>query len=685
MKPVKGISIRTSHRLWAYALCGVMFLLVAFSSGVTDLLTRTVRVGVYQNEPKIFTNKDGKPSGFFIDLLEKIASQEGWSLVYVQCEWAACLQALEDGQIDLMPDVAFSTEREVIFDFHKIPVIESWSRVYASAGSKINRISDLNGKRIAVLDGSIQESVFQQLMDGFGYKVTLVRADSYDQVFSLAENGSADAAISNQLYGDYSHLKFGLLKTSIDFNPADLYFATAQGSNSDLLEGIDRNLGKWISDPNSPYYSTLGNWTSKEPFRVPEYVFWVIGSIGGLLLAASGMIYLLRQQVRVRTNTLQQANTDLQKSEQRYHTLARISPVGIFRTDPNGNTNYVNPKWSVISGLSADHALGEGWLAAVHPEDRERLSRGWHKSTRLQQESSSDYRFIHPDGRVAWVQGQAVPEMNSEDQIIGYVGTITDITDRKQAENEIYTLNAELEQRVEERTWQLQAANKELESFSYSVSHDLRAPLRAISGFSEIISRRHRADLNEEGQHYVDNIVQASERMGQLIDDLLNYARIGRTGVRSEPVSIDSLVREITRNMQYYLTEIHGTLTVAENLPFVTGDQTLLSQVFTNLLENAFKYHKASVPPQVSLTFHNEDQHVVFQVSDNGIGIALECQEKIFNMFQRLHSEEEYPGTGVGLATVRKSVELLQGSVWVESKPGEGSTFFVRLKRSENQ
>ena len=169
--------------------------------------------------------------------------------------------------------------------------------------------------------------------------------------------------------------------------------------------------------------------------------------------------------------------------------------------------------------------------------------------------------------------------------------------------------------------------------------------------------------------------------MGQLIDDLLTYARLGRTGVRREPVSLASLVNEISRNMQSRLAEIHGTLNIAENLPTVTGDQTLLSQVFTNLLENAFIYHNPDVPPQVSLTYYNEDKHVVVKVSDNGIGIPLEYQEKIFNMFQRLHSEEEYPGTGIGLATVRKSVELLGGSVWVESKVGEGSTFFVRLPK----
>jgi len=507
----------------------------------------------------------------------------------------------------------------------------------------------------------------------------------------------------------------------------------------------------------------------------------------------------------------QRAELLLRESEERFQTLARISPVGIFRTDPNGATTYVNPKWCDISGLSFDRALGDGWLDAVHPDDKEDLSKGWQESTQLNRASFSDYRFVHPDGAIAWVMGQAVPEMNSENQMVGYIGTITDITkrkraeaalqaserqlsqmyasisdvlfylavepgdrfrfisvnlaflnatgltedrivgklvqevipepalalalgnykeairtkkavgweevsvnpagkkygeasvapildangnctrligavhditDRKRAEEEIRKLNAQLEQRVKERTARLTAANKDLESFSYSVSHDLRAPLRAINGFASIISRRHRAELGEEGQHYVDNIVQASEQMGHLIDDLLTYSRLGREGVRHAPVPLASLMIEIRKNMQSRLEEIHGAIEIAEGLPSIISDQTLLNQIFTNLLENAITFHKPDLPPMVAITWQIEDDQVIVQVSDNGIGIPAEYQDKIFIMFQRLHSEDEYPGTGIGLANVKKSVELLGGSVWLESKVGEGSTFFVRLPKA---
>jgi len=671
----------TRRRSWVYGLCVGIFLALGFSPITTINEALTVRVGIYQNPPKIFTDENGRPSGFFVDLLDKIAAQENWTLVYVPCEWTACLQALEDGQIDLMPDVAYTPERDAVFDFHKIPVIESWSRVYASGRSSIVDIPDLNGKRVATLAGSVQETVFKELMDGFGYSVTIIPTSSFEQAFALAQNGGADAAISNQLFGDYFYQQYGLVKTIIDFNPAKLYYATAQGKNGNLLEAIDRNLGQWIPKPNSPYYTTLGKWSPKEPYKFPKAGYWAIGITAGLLLASLGIIYLLRQQVSARTRKLEQMNTELRESQERYQTLTRISPVGIFRTDANGSTTYVNPKWIAISGLLYEKALGDGWLDAIHPDDKEKVRRGWQKSTIQHQASYSDYRFVRPDGTLAWVMGQAVAEMDSENRVIGYVGTITDITERKQAEEEISKLNAELELRVKERTAQLESANKELESFSYSVSHDLRAPLRAISGFSEIIARRHRPNLNEEGQHYVDNIVQASERMGHLIDDLLTYARLGRTGVRHEPVSLSALLDEINRNMQGYTTEIHGTLIIPDSLPAVIGDQTLLLQVFTNLLENAFKYHKPGVSPMVTLSYEKEDGFVIVKIADNGIGIPLEYQEKIFNMFQRLHSEEEYPGTGIGLATVRKSVNLLGGRVWVESTPGTGSVFFVRLPK----
>ncbi len=422
-------------RTWAILLSAFMFSMLAFSSGSAFRQSRTVRVGVYQNEPKIFMDQNGHAAGIFIDLLNAIAVQEGWTMVYVPCEWAACLQDLQNGQIDLMPDVAYSGERDAIFDFHQTPILESWSVVYANRSSSINNLSQLDGKRLAVLDGSIQQTDFGQMMTGYGFKTTLVPADSLDQVFELAEKGSVDAAIANIFFGDYFYQTYGLVKTTIVFDPTTLYYASAQGRNHDLLDVIDRHMNQWLQQPNSTYYTVLKRWGAQPPTNpVSQVLIWVVGVILVLFIAAAGMAILLRHQVGVRTRKLKQANAELQESQAQYQTLARISPVGIFRTDSNGATTYVNPQWCQISGLQKDKALGDGWLAAVHPGDREKLGRGWQDAAQQHQSSYSDYRFIRPDGSIGWVMGQAVPELNAENQIIGYVGTITDITARKRAE-----------------------------------------------------------------------------------------------------------------------------------------------------------------------------------------------------------------------------------------------------------
>jgi signal transduction histidine kinase len=247
---------------------------------------------------------------------------------------------------------------------------------------------------------------------------------------------------------------------------------------------------------------------------------------------------------------------------------------------------------------------------------------------------------------------------------------------------EVQERNLELEQRtrqLEERTSELENANRQLESFSYSVSHDLRAPLRAISGFALILAQRHRDSLNPQAQHYLDNIVEASTHMGRLIDDLLSYSRLGRSAIAINPVSLKMVMDQIIRSLQPRAIESGARFDIPQDLPLVQGDATLLSQIFTNLLDNALLYRKAGVPARVTLTWQRGGNDIVVSVTDNGIGIADKYFDAIFKVFERLHNQDAFPGTGIGLAVVKKSVELQGGKVWVTSVPGAGSTFHVQL------
>lgn len=243
----------------------------------------------------------------------------------------------------------------------------------------------------------------------------------------------------------------------------------------------------------------------------------------------------------------------------------------------------------------------------------------------------------------------------------------------------ILAANQQLERRVQERTAELRTVNEELESFAYSVSHDLRAPLRAVSGFAQILARRHRDDLNEEGRHYMDNVVAASARMGALIDDLLQYSRVGRSVVRSQPVPLAPLVQQICGTLGNRIDSSGAQVEVVEPLATPVGDATLVGQILANLLENALTYRRPEVAPRIRVAAQQEGGSVVIEVEDNGIGIPEEYQQKVFEVFQRLHSDEQYPGTGIGLSIVRKAARMMGGEVTVESQPSRGSTFKVRL------
>jgi hypothetical protein len=237
----------------------------------------------------------------------------------------------------------------------------------------------------------------------------------------------------------------------------------------------------------------------------------------------------------------------------------------------------------------------------------------------------------------------------------------------------------ELEKRVDERTKELKSKNKELETFTYTVSHDLKAPLRGISGYATLLMEDYSNQLDDEARRYLDNLVNSSERMSQLIEDLLAYSRVERREIKKSTVNLNEMVDKITTEYQ------HGLL--AENLQFkkeieydtVFTDQEALSQALRNLIDNAVKFTRERQNPQIWIRSEQLEDHCLISVEDNGIGFDMKYYDKIFEIFQRLHLSEDYPGTGVGLAVVRKAVERLGGKIWAVSTPGEGSTFFMEL------
>jgi light-regulated signal transduction histidine kinase (bacteriophytochrome) len=281
-------------------------------------------------------------------------------------------------------------------------------------------------------------------------------------------------------------------------------------------------------------------------------------------------------------------------------------------------------------------------------------------------------------GSIYWVDTTIVPIMNKEGKPRQYIAIRADITDLKLAREEVHKLNDELEHRVAQRTAQLETANKELEAFSYSVSHDLRAPLRHISGFSRMLEEELGATLGPDARHHLDRIQSGIQKMGLLVDELLNLARVGRHVLRPQPTPLNSIVAEVITMLEPDSEVRHVTWLIAD-LPAVECDAVLVKQVFQNLLANALKFTRPRADVVIEVSCEEEDGQPVFMVRDNGVGFSMKYAGKLFGVFQRLHRSDEFEGTGIGLVTVQRIVRKHGGRVWVNAEVDKGAAFYFTL------
>lgn len=307
------------------ALCRLSLLLI-LPWGRPVFASEYIRVGLYPNPPKVFRSADGKPSGFFVDILNAIAQKADWQLEYVDCEWDACLQSLEQGDIDLMPDVAYSEQRDRRFDFHHEVVLSNWTLLYAKDPLPFTSFLDLDKKRIAVIAGSIQYSSIKKQVAAFGITPIFIELDNSVETFKAVSEGRADAALVNRLYGLEYAPRYRLQPTHILVNASHLYFATAQGRNAELLATIDQQLTDLKAKANSPYYRALSRWIEPlESNTFPLRLVWLAEALGAILLLLGLHNLLLRRAIKRHTAVLKDRNQELLESETMFHTLFKTS------------------------------------------------------------------------------------------------------------------------------------------------------------------------------------------------------------------------------------------------------------------------------------------------------------------------------------------------------------------------
>jgi PAS domain S-box-containing protein len=935
---------------------------------------RTIRVGVYENAPKIYTAADGTVTGFWPALINAIAQKEGWEIVWVPGTWEEGLDRLAKNKIDIMPDTGWTEERNQQFSFSTDTVLASWSNLYVTKGSSIETILDLEGKKIAGLNGSINfdgPEGIKDLAGKLGVRCTFIAMDSYLKVFNALETKVVDAGIVTKDFGNFNESKYDVVRTSIIIQPLSLRFAYTKDAalTPYLITTIDADLKAFKADSGSVYYQALDTYLGEKTQLktieiVPSWVYTIalIGSGAILFLLAVSFIFrrqVQRQTAELRTSesrnrallenipdiifrmseegvfldyhaaaganllvlpeqflgkntrdvlppelaqatlssvkraiesgtiqmyeyelplngqnrqfearytvignsevmaiirditdrkqaeakilrfnrlyaTLSQINQtiihvhdrealfqkvcqvtidhghfmmawiglidaadklvkpavfagneqgyltglsitymdevcgrgptgaairegrciisqdiasnpymgpwreralahgyrssasvpirqrgavigaltvyaaesygfdsddehlleeigqnisfaldnlqaedereqtqeELRKSEERYVTLANISPVGIFRTDANGVTNYVNPTWCRISGLSVEEALGDGWLKVVHPEDRQSLADNWQKTTQLRTTSIADYRFIHPDGSIVWVMGQAVPEVNADGEIIGYVGTITDITERKRVED--------LKLAVEKA----ESADRLKSAFLATMSHELRTPLNSIIGFTGILLQKLVGPLSDEQEKQLKMVQGSARHLLDLINDVLDISKIeaNQMSIGLEEFDWGAAVQKSVEKIKPMAEKkgLNLVIMVPNQTVNVTSDRRRVEQILINLLNNAVKFTEHG---EVRLESHIEEDCLVTKVSDTGMGIEAENLRSLFTPFMQIDTglTRQHEGTGLGLSICKRLVELLGGKIWAESELGKGSTFTFTL------
>lgn len=499
-----------------------------------------IRVGVYQNHPKVFWEDQGNPQGIFIDILEEVARKENWELEYHRGLWKDNLDLLAQGRLDLLVDVTYSPERAVKYDFNTIPVLESWLQGYVVGQAYMERLQDLNGKRVAVLEKGIQETYLLELKKKRNINCQVLSYPDYQSSVKALKEGQVDILLANRFFYYSLWRTEEIHPTSLVLEPMPVYFAFAKAGDARLISAIDRRLMEMKNNPHSVYYRSLGRWLGEKPQRyIPAYLKWLIAGLASII-AILVLVWLVERQGRL-----------------------------------------------------------------------ERMSQ-------------------------------------------------------------------KLESEVRERTAKLEELNRELQAFTYSVSHDLKVPLRAIDGFTNIFLEDYGDKLDAEGHRLLAVVRENVKRMAQMIEDLLDYARVGQRELLKETVDMVELIQGVIEELKTSDLGCRAEF-VVNKLPLALGDRVLLRQVWLNLIGNAVKYSRERESPRVEIGFVERQGLGWYYVRDNGVGFDMRYADKLFNLFQRLHHQDRFPGTGVGLAIVQRIVYKHGGRVEAWAQPEQGAEFYFHL------
>jgi len=640
---------------------------------------KTIRVGVYDNYPKIYKDSDGEIKGFWADITNYIAEEEGWEIVYIYDTWENGLENLKTGNIDMMVDVAVSDERLTEYEFNNETILLSWGVFYTRKGLEINSFSDLEGKNIAIMTSGIHYSGpfgLENVLSSFGINANIVDVDVYSDVFELLQSGDADVGVVSWFFGVANEGDYDVERTNIMFDPSELKYAFTKGAekNEYLISVIDYNINKLKEDRSSVYYNSIQTNFTEYVEEIEVTPNWLDDFI--IIMVALGLITIMilvlmgiyQRKLKKDNNIMIQR---IKESESRYRELYDSSYDAVVTLD--------SVKWKFTSGNRAaikmfdvqdEKELCEKEFIDFSPKEQPDGELSSVKSKQIVKETlekgSSLFEWTHQtkDGK-EFPTFVLLAHINSKGK--KYLqATIRDISDKKEAEKKLIELNM--------------LRNK----FIDVVSHQLRTPLTSLKWSIERLLGENSENLTIEQQELLQTIYSQQDEVIKRVNDMIETIDIeeGRVAFNLEEISLDSLLKSVLSSIMPKAKvkdlKIHTKIDSKQTF-LVKVDMKKIRTVLEHLINNAISYTKNK--GNISISLVKKGKVIRFEIIDDGIGIPLTEQGNIFTRFFRASNASlvKTDASGLGLAISKYYILQHKGSIGFTSTEGKGSTFWFEL------
>jgi PAS domain S-box-containing protein len=667
-----------------------MALLLLLFSPVTSNAEQILKVGVYGNKPTIFMDQNGKPAGLFIDILEAIAAREDWQLQYVEDHFVILLNSLRKGDIDLLPGVAFTRQREEFIDYNFTTVMANWAELYTPAGGKLTSLKELDGKIVGAKQGDIHFHVLKEMVANFNISCRFFEADEYVTVFEMLQAKYVDVGVVNRLFGNRTKAEYDVEATPVIFNPIEMRFAVPKGRNSEVLGAIDAYMNRFKEDEASVYYKSINRWFVVDGARgIPGWLYSAMYITAAIALFLFGASLLFRHQVKIRTAELRSTNEDLQaqiehrrQMEEKFREIARVieaSNDAVALLDRDHRHIFNNPAYQLIvarrqddlQGKRLDEVVGKAFFFEVLDGPVSSCLRGRVVQVQTQPDHLSQENSF-------W-NITLSPYYAISKEIEGYVIAIRDVTRQVELENSLKTA-----QKMEA-----------IGTMASGVAHDLNNILAGVVSYPELIRRGLPPESPLEGPLLV--IEQAGKRAAAVVGDLLTLAR--NAASVKEPIDTHELIKELLSSVEWKsVAARYPDVTMRVELDaghaVVSCSQVHMRKSVMNLLHNAVEaaapvgevmIATANAPGEIASEQTDEEEDsgtarpedLLISVCDDGPGIEAPDIEQVFEPFFTTKKMGR-SGSGLGLSVVWSTISEHNGRVEVKNM-FPGAMFVIRL------